>query len=137
MIEDIRNIRSEKSDLRKFGITIGIILVMIAGFLFWKEKESFQIFLAIGIILFLTAITMPVILKPVYWIWMIFATILGWIMTRIILSILFYVILTPIGLIPRLFGKQFLELKWNRTNRTYWNYRSVGVIEKEKYEKQF
>jgi len=137
MIEDIRNIRSEKSDLRKFGITIGIILVMIAGFLFWKEKESFQIFLTVGAVLCIFGVVIPVILKPIYWIWMIFATILGWIMTRIILSILFYVILTPIGLIPRLFGKQFLELKWNRTNRTYWNYRSVGVIEKEKYEKQF
>jgi hypothetical protein len=137
MIEDIRNIRSEKSDLRKFGITIGIILVMIAGFLFWKEKESFQIFLTVGAVLCIFGVVIPVILKPIYWIWMIFATILGWIMTRIILSILFYVILTPIGLIPRLFGKQFLELKWNRTNRTYWNYRSGDVIEKEKYEQQF
>ena len=137
MIEDIRNIRSEKSDLRKFGITIGIILVMIAGFLFWKEKESFQIFLTVGAVLCIFGVVIPVILKPIYWIWMIFATILGWIMTRIILSILFYVILTPIGLIPRLFGKQFLELKWNRTNRTYWNYRSGDVIEKENYEQQF
>ena len=137
MIEDIRNIRSEKSDLRKFGITIGIILVMIAGFFFWKEKESFQIFLTVGAVLCIFGVVIPVILKPIYWIWMIFATILGWIMTRIILSILFYVILTPIGLIPRLFGKQFLELKWNRTNRTYWNYRSGDVIEKEKYEQQF
>ena len=137
MLEELKNIKSEKSDLRKFGITIGIILVMIAGFLFWKEKESFQIFLTVGAVLCIFGVVIPVILKPIYWIWMIFATILGWIMTRIILSILFYVILTPIGLIPRLFGKQFLELKWNRTNRTYWNYRSGDVIEKEKYEQQF
>ena len=136
MLEEIKNIKSEKSDLRNFRITVSIILLVINGFLFWKEI-SFQIFLAIGIILFLIAISIPAVLKPVYWIWMIFATILGWIMTRIILSILFYVILTPIGLIPRLFGKQFLELKWNRTNRTYWNYRSGDVIEKEKYEQQF
>ena len=55
MLEEIKNIKSEKRDLRKFGITIGIILLIITGFLFWKEKESFQIFLAIGIILFLTS----------------------------------------------------------------------------------
>jgi len=137
MLEEIKNIKSEKSDLRKFGITVGIIFMIIAGFLFWKEKESFQIFLTIGITLFLTAITIPVILKPVYWIWMIFATILGWIMTRVILSLLFFVILTPIGLIARLFGKQFIELKWNKTNSTYWNYRNKDEFEKEKYEKQF
>ena len=137
MIEDIRNIRSEKRDLRKFGITIGIILVMIAGFLFWKEKESFQIFLTVGVILCVLGFTVPVVLKPIYWIWMIFATILGWIMTRVILSLLYYVIFTPIGLISRLFGKQFIELKWDKTDSTYWNYRARDVFEKEKFEKQF
>ena len=137
MLEEIKNIKSEKSDLRKFGITIGIILLVISGFLFYKEKESFQIFLAIGITLFFTAITIPFILKPVYWIWMIFATILGWIMTRIILSILFYVILTPIGLILRLFGKQFIELRWDKSNDSYWNFSSNEHLKIENYEKQF
>ena len=137
MIKEIKNIKSEKSDLRKFGITIGIILIIIAGYLFWKDKESFQIFITVGVVLNVLGIVIPVVLKPIYWIWMIFATILGWIMTRVILSLLFYVIFTPIGLIPRLFGKQFIELKWKKTNNTYWNYRSGGVFEKEKYEKQF
>jgi len=137
MIEEIKNIKCEKSDLRKFGITIGVILLIIAGFLFWKEKESFQIFLAIGIILFLTAIALPSVLKPVYWIWMIFATILGWIMTRVILSLLFYIIVTPIGLIPRFFGKQFLELRWDKSKESYWNYKNSHRISHKDLEKQF
>ena len=124
MLEEIKNIKSEKSDLRKFGITIGVILLIIAGFLFWKEKESFQILLTFGVTLCILGIVIPFILKPIYWVWMIFATILGWILTRVILSLLFYVIFTPIGLILRLFGKQFLEFKWNKTDSTYWNYRS-------------
>ena len=114
MLKEINNIKSGKSELRKFGNTIGIILMIIAGILFWKEKESFQIFLTIGAVLCFSGLALPVFLKPLYWIWMIFATILGWIMTRVILSLLFYVIFTPIGLIPRIFGKQFLELKWNK-----------------------
>ena len=92
MLEEIKNIKSKKSDLRNFGITVGIILLVISGYLFWKEKESFQIFLAIGIILFLTAIAIPRVLKPVYWILMIFAVILGWFMTRLILILLYYVV---------------------------------------------
>ncbi len=136
MLEEIKNIKSEKSDLRKFGITIGVILLIIAGFLFWKEKESFQILLTFGVTLCILGIAIPFILKPIYWVWMIFATILGWIMTRVILSLLFYMILTPIGLISRLFGKQFLELKWNKTDSTYWNYRSKR-LNRESYEKQF
>ena len=137
MLEEIKNIKSEKSDLRNFGITIGIILLVISGFLFWKEKESFQIFLAIGITLFFTTIAIPFVLKPVYWIWMIVGIILDWFMTRVILSLLFYVVFTPIGLILRFFGKQFLELRWDNSKESYWNFRVNEDLKNENYEKQF
>ena len=137
MFEEIKNIKSEKSDLRKFGITIGLILLIIAGFLFWKEKESFQILLTFGVTLCILGIAIPFILKPIYWVWMIFATILGWIMTRVILSSLFYIILTPIGLILRFFGKQFLELRWDKSKESYWNYKIKKKYKKSDYERQF
>ena len=137
MIEEIKNINSEKSDLRKFGITVGIILMIVAGVLFWKEKESFQILLTAGVTLLILGVVIPVVLKPIYWVWMIFATIIGWIMTRVILSLLYYMIITPIGFIPRLFGKQFIELNWNKTDSTYWKYRSKSTFEEENYENQF
>ena len=137
MLEEIKNIKSEKSDLRKFGVTIGIILLIIAGVLFWKEKESFQIVLTFGGALCILGIAIPLILKPIYWVWMIFAAILGWIMTRIILSLLFYIIITPIGLTLRFFGKQFLELRWEKSKESYWNFRTNEHLKKENYEKQF
>ena len=137
MLEEIKNIKSEKSDLLKFGITISIILLMIAGFLFWKEKESFQILLTFGITSCILGIAIPFILKPIYWVWMIFATILGWIMTRVILSLLFYIIFTPIGLILRFFGKQFLELRWEKSKESYWNFRTNEHLQNKNYEKQF
>ena len=137
MLEEIKNIKSEKSDLRKFGITIGVILLIIAGFLFWKEKESFQILLIIGVTFCILGIVIPFILKPIYWVWMIFATILGWIMTRVILSLLFYIIFTPIGLTLRFFGKQFLELRWDKSKESYWNFRTNEDLQKENYKKQF
>ena len=137
MLEEIKNIKNERSDFRKFGITIGIILLIITGFLFWKEKESFQIFLTIGIILFVFGVAIPVALKPIYYLWMIFAIILGWIMTRVILSLLFYIIFSLIGLILRLFGKQFLELKWDKSQNSYWNKRKKLVKNKTYYEQQF
>jgi len=137
MLEELRNIKSEKSDLRKFGITVGIVLMIIAGLLFWKEKESCQIFLGVGAIILLTTITIPVILKPVYSIWMVFAIIIGWIMTRVILSLIFYIIFTPIGLILRLFGKQFLDLRWDKSKESYWNFRTNEHLQTGEYEKQF
>jgi len=137
MIEDIRNIKSEKKDLRKFGITVGLVLLVISGFLFWKEKESFQIFSGIGITLFLIAIAIPVVLKPIYLMWMIFATVLGWIMTRVILSSLFFLIITPIGLIAKVFGERFIERRCDLSIDSYWNYHNKNNDVAKNYENQF
>jgi len=137
MFEEIKYIKSEKSDLRKFGITFSIILIVIAGFLFWRAKELFQIFLNVGGILLFLAVTIPVVLKPIYLIWMTFAGILGWLMTRIILTLLFFLIITPIGIIGGLLGKQFLNLKWKNSKKSFWNYRDNTIKDNSIYEKQF
>ncbi len=137
MIEEIKNIKNEKSDFRKFGITIGVFLLVIAGFLFWKGKDSFEILLISGLALCLLGLTIPVLLKPIYWIWMVLAVILGWIMTRVILSLLFFVVITPIGVFSRLFGSKFLDLKWDKSKDSYWNTRTVKQQNNEEYERQF
>jgi len=137
MIDEIKNIKTGKSDLRKFGITIGTVFLIIGGFLFWKEKELFKLFLTIGIVLFATGIVIPAFLTPAYWAWMVFATLLGWVMTRVILTLLFYVIFTPIGLIGRSFGKQFLDLKLDSSKLSYWYMRTVNTSNGKNYEKQF
>ena len=137
MLDEIRNIKCAKNDLRKFGITVGVILIAIARILFWKEKQLFEILISIGAVLFVTGLTMTVILKPIYWIWMIFAIIIGWIMTRVILSLIFYIIFTPIGLTARLLGKRFLVLRCDRMIDSYWNYRTINHPNQESYGNQF
>ena len=137
MIEELKNIKNKKSDFRKFGITVGIILIMISGLLIWKEIESFQIFLTIGVVLNVLGIVIPVFLKPIYWIWMILATVLGWFMTRLILALLFYAVLTPIGVVSRLIGKRFLELWPDKLKDSYWNYRDTKKPRGVDYERQF
>ena len=67
---------------------------------------------------------------------MIFAAILGWIMTRVILSMVFYLIMTPIGLITRLLGEDFLKLK-KMDSESYWNSRDTNYENNQDYEKQF
>ena len=137
MFEEIKHIKTGKKELRSFGVTIGIILLLIAGFLFYKEKESFQLFIYIASSFIGIGFIIPILLKPIYIIWMTFAIILGWFMTRVILSLLFFVIITPIGIILRLFGKDFLDIKKQATEESYWNIRTNGHLEKENFEKQF
>tara|TARA_Y100001970_G_C13854452_1_gene660972 strand:- start:216 stop:629 length:414 start_codon:yes stop_codon:yes gene_type:complete len=137
MFEEIKNIKSSKKELKSFGITFGIILLLIAGFLFLKEKESFQLFIYIATTFIGFGLIFPITLKPIYLIWMTFAVILGWTMTRVILSFLFYGVISPIGLIMRIFGKDFLELKKNAIQDSYWNKRNSNMEKNQDYEKQF
>tara|TARA_B100000809_G_scaffold198972_1_gene198851 strand:- start:841 stop:1251 length:411 start_codon:yes stop_codon:yes gene_type:complete len=132
----ISRIKITKEEIRKFGIVIGIILLIIGVILLWKKNIYYPILMIMGIFLFVGGLSIPIILKPIYIIWMIFATIMGWLMTRFILSLLFYGLITPISLIARLMGKKFIYLRWDKINNSYWNYRS-NKVQNVDYEKQY
>tara|TARA_B100000287_G_scaffold157484_1_gene148573 strand:+ start:2971 stop:3381 length:411 start_codon:yes stop_codon:yes gene_type:complete len=136
MLEEIKNIKTGKKDLRSFGYTIGIILFIVSAVLFYYSNYLFQNLAIIGAIFIGLGVIIPIILKPVYLLWMIFAVILGWVMTRVILSIVFYIIITPIGLITRLLGEDFLNFKISKTD-SYWNNRDSSEELNQNYEKQF
>jgi len=132
MIEEIKNIKTNKKEIRKFGFLMGGVLIVIAIFLLWKGSSYYQTVFLIGILFGILGLIIPMILKPIYIIWMTFATILGWIMTRVILTVLFYLIVTPIGLIAWIFGAKFLDLSWNKNVNSYWNKREKIVSDIEK-----
>ena len=62
---------------------------------------------------------------------------MGWVMTRVILTILFFTVLTPLGFIAKLFGKNFLDLKLDKEQNSYWEIREKKEIKPIDYEKQF
>lgn len=64
--------------------------------------------------------TLKIFLKSVYAVWMKFASVLGIINVTLILSLLFYIIFTPIGLIIRLFGRDLLDRKIEKDKTSYW-----------------
>ena len=136
MFEEIKNIKTSNKDIRSFGITIGIILFIISATLFYYDKSSYQIIAYIGGGFIALGTIIPILLKPVYILWMTFAILLGWVMTRVILSIVFYFIMTPIGLLTRLLGEDFLALKKSNSG-SYWNNRDQSVELNQDYEKQF
>tara|TARA_Y100000739_G_C20351946_1_gene348178 strand:+ start:119 stop:532 length:414 start_codon:yes stop_codon:yes gene_type:complete len=137
MFEEIKKIKTSKKDIRNFGITIGTVLLIIAGLLFYKEKDSFQIFIYLSGSFSGLGIIFPVLLRPIYISWMIFSIVLGWFMTRLILSLIFYLVITPIGLILKIIGKDLLELKKQEVNESFWNLRNSEFQQNQNYEKQF
>lgn len=77
--------------------------------------------------------------KTAYRLWMGLSFVMGWIMTRVILIVLFYGVVTPIALLARLFGKRFLDTSYRmQSRRSYWREREKETnTEMTRYEKQF
>lgn len=135
--EEINNIKTEKSDLRKFGLTVGAAFFLLGGLLWWYGKATYPYIIIVSALLILGGLAIPSSLKPLHRIWMTLAVMLGWFMTRLILGILFYLAFTSIRLLASLFGKHFLDLKMDRSKESYWYSRKQKEFKQSDYERQF
>ncbi|MFH1727684.1 MAG: SxtJ family membrane protein [Pseudomonadota bacterium] len=126
-----------KKELRNFGLLIGGILGLIAIYLFWKEKSSFAYFIAFSLTSLILSLLFPFTLKYPHKFWIGLSNVISWVMTRIILIILFYLILTPIAFLAKLIRKNFLDLKIDKTIPSYWIKKENKQINISDYEKQF
>lgn len=105
---------SNVSELRKFGIVMGIAFMIVLGILIplLKRGTLSPFCCSLGAVFFILAFLWPASLKPVHQIWIKLGHILGWINTRIILGFVFFACITPISLIMRLWGRDPLHRKW-------------------------
>ena len=96
----------DKKGLREFGLVTGGLIAGLFGLLFpWLLGVKFPLWpWVVAGVLALWALLAPLSLKSVYYWWMRFGLVLGWISSRIVLSILFYLVFTPLGLLMRLRG---------------------------------
>ena len=92
--------------LRSFGLMVGGVFSLIGFWPLLIRAEPIRLWaLIVTGLLVIPAVTYPKLLIPIYNIWMRIGAILGWVNTRIILAIGFFLIVTPIGLMLRMFKK--------------------------------
>jgi Saxitoxin biosynthesis operon protein SxtJ len=137
ILEEIKLIKGSSRDLRKFGLTVGPVLVVIGAFLLIKKSDGGFYWGAAGLVLIALAFVAPVALKPLNKVWMSIAILLGWVMTRLILIVLYYVAITPTGLIAKLLRKDILERKIGGPEKTYWQKREKKFSDAQSLERQF
>ena len=109
-----------KKDLRKFGLVMRVPLALIGGYLWWKGSGAAPYVLGAAAFFLLSALLFPTLLRPIERLWMKVAEVLGFVMTRVILTLAFYLVITPIALVARLFGKDFLHIKKANRRESYW-----------------
>jgi hypothetical protein len=111
----------DKQELRTFGLVFATGIVLIFGLLLpWLFEHPWPAWpwIAAGILV-TTALLLPPVLRPVYWLWMKFGHVLGWINTRIILGITFLLFFVPVALVFHLFGKDPMRRRLDPSASSY------------------
>ena len=135
--EDIKQLKTGASDLRKFGLMVGGVFLALGLFFLLRHKAAGPYFLIPGGLLMLLGLVLPRVLRPVYLGWMSVAFVVGFVMAHVILTLFFFLVITPIGLLARLAGKDFLSLKLDRSGKSYWIPRERKSKTSAEYERQF
>ena len=128
---------ANKKELRKFGITVGIVFGIISAVLFYKEHDIYLGFALASGLLIISGTAAPILLKPIYRGWMTVAYALAWFNTRLILGALFYLIFTPISLIMHVFGRDALNRKIDRNVESYWVTREEKAVDCKRMERLY
>ncbi len=107
------------SSNRSFGIVFFIVFLIIALYPLSKNGEIRIWFVIVSLIFLLLGLFNSKILTPLNKLWFKFGVILGKIISPLVMGIIFFLVVTPIGLVMRLFGKDLLNLRYN-LNKSYW-----------------
>ncbi|MBI5244676.1 MAG: hypothetical protein HY922_13490 [Elusimicrobia bacterium] len=121
--------------LRNFGFLMGGVLVALSWPLGRKGFAAAPYFLALGGLGILAALARPSALEPFERYWMKFARALGRINTAVILTLLYYLVLTPYGFLMRLFTGDPVDRGFEKDAASYWKRREP--VERISYERQF
>ncbi len=102
--------KGPKNPERSFGLSVGGVLLAIAAFAVWRHRiATAEILGGIGLVLVVFGAIKPSLLYYPSKVWWRFAIALGWVNARIILSIAFALVLTPLSLIWRAIGRDPLQ----------------------------
>ncbi|MEO8358680.1 MAG: SxtJ family membrane protein [Vicinamibacteria bacterium] len=126
-------------DLRNFGITFGAVTALTAAMFAYKGRMNpAQGFAVASVIFFLLGFLLPGVLRPFFGPWMKFAEILGYINTRILLGVFYFIGVTPMGLAMRVSGKDPMGRVFKKKGVTsYWSAANKHADGTRHFERQF
>lgn len=127
----------DENNLKKFGITMGIIFLAITILFFLRHNHNSAILFVISMLFFASGIFIPGSLGLFYMLWMKLAFILGWFNTRLILIVFFYLVFTAMGLIMKIFRIDLLDARIEKDKQTYWRKKDKQGFCLSNYERQF
>ena len=108
------------SSNRSFGIVFFVFFIIVSAWLFFENQEFIIWPLIVAFVFLILGLTNSKLLTPLNKAWNQFGILLGNFIAPIVMGIIFFLIVTPTGLILRLMRKDVLRLKKNKDKKTYW-----------------
>ena len=125
-------------DLRVFGIAMAVVL---GGIGTWQlvagRSLAGTILAAVSGCFLVAAVLAPRLLLPLYIPWMKIGFALGYVMTRVVLTLFYFLVITPFGLARRLLGRDALDRDLDGDAETWWRDRDGEPRPPKRYERQF
>jgi len=129
--------KPDVKELRKFSIILFIAFAILGVLIFLRKGDAGLVLGGTGLAFLLSGLIIPKLLIYPYKGWMGLSSIIGLLMNHLILSLLYYLVLTPIGIAMRMLGKEFLCSQFDKKAETYWIKKERKMYVKERYEKMF
>jgi hypothetical protein len=138
ILQELRKLKTGRRDLRKFGLLVGGVFALLALWCWWRGKPAFPYLAGVAVPLVLLGLAWPGSLKWIYLGWMSLGLSLGLVVSTILLTVFYYVAVTPLALIARAAGKDFLTRRLDRKATSYWIVRGHSASKpRRSYEQQF
>ena len=128
---------TDTKEIQKFGIIAFIFFGFLCGLGVWAKKPLPAYFFGFLSMLGFSFILAPSRLRPIYGTWLKIAHFLGRVVTTVILTLAYYVVITPAALIKRLLGGAPLPLQPDDKSSSYWVTRNEPAQPKERFLKRF
>lgn len=121
MNSEVKKTDFTAKELRDFGLIMAGMLILMFGlvlpWLFSFSTPYWPFIAAFGFVV--AALLKPLILAPVNRVWLKISDVLGWVNTRLVMGIMFFLLIVPIGLLVRVFKKDPLNNQWSETDESY------------------
>ena len=135
--DEVKKLKTDRRELKKFGVTMAAAFGLLSALLKYRGSELFPYALGLAGAFLLIGLAQPRLLKQLYLGWMGLAFALGAVMSRVILTLLFFTGMTVIGLISRMQKPDMLDERADPNAVTYWQKREPAKEVKRHLEQQF
>ena len=135
---ELQQLTKTPRELRKFGLLVGGVFALLGAWFLFRHKSYWPFLLTPGALLILFGLLAPRLLKGVYVAWMALAFFLGLVVSTLILTLCYFLLITPLAFLGRIVRKDFLSVKLDPAAASYWLRRDgAAAPQPADYERQF